>query len=68
MEEERKPQEKSDMGDEGSGTGLGRLVSIAILSPIAALAFWFCMEQIASAVREAPTSQVHPESFTAVNA
>ena len=68
MKEEREPQEKCDMEDEGSGRGLGRLVLIAILTPIAALAFWFCMEQIASAVREAPTSQVHPESFTAVNA
>lgn len=68
MKEEREPQEKCDMEDEGSGTGLGRLVLIAILTPIGVLAFWFCMEQIASAVREAPTSQVHLERFTAVNA
>lgn len=67
MEEEREPHEKSDMEDEGSGMGLGRLVLIAIMTPIAALAFWFCMAQIANAVREAPTSQLLSDSFIAVN-
>nr|WP_145550051.1 hypothetical protein [Variovorax boronicumulans] len=67
-EDKRGMKEEIDLEDEGGGTGLRRLALIAISTPMAALAFWFCMAQIADAVRDAPTSQVNPEHFIAASA